>query len=159
MATFIGFSTVNATKPRTVNPPASQTGTNNGITDPTVYGKKFKLTDEKLVIQDLVNALNIRRGEKPGMPNYGTTLWDFVFDPNTTDVSTALKNEVRRVANQDPRIAVNTVRTWQKDNGILIEMQISIKPFNNVGQLALWFDELTSVASLGSVEQNKVIIR
>ena len=63
MATFIGFSTIGADKPRTVNPlPVSATGVNNGITDPTVFGKKFKLLDEKLVIQDFINALKV------GMP-------------------------------------------------------------------------------------------
>ena len=95
MATFIGFSTIGADKPITVNPiPVSATGVNNGITDPTVFGKKFKLIDEQLVIQDFINALNIRKGEKVGQPDYGTTLWDFVFEPNTADVSTALQNEI-----------------------------------------------------------------
>ena len=60
--------------------------------------KSLNLLDEQLVIQDLVNALNIRKGEKVGQPSYGTTLWDFVFEPNTADVQVEIQNEVRRVA-------------------------------------------------------------
>ena len=149
MATFIGFSTIGADKPRTVNPiQVSQTGVNNGITNPTVFGKKFKLVDEQLVIQDFINALNIRVGEKVGQPSYGTTLWDFVFEPNTADVSTALQNEIRRVAGLDSRININTIRAWQREEGILVEVQLSINPFNNPGDISIVFNPDTNGATL-----------
>lgn len=148
MATYVGFSTVNADKPRTVNPPPAIDNQANGITNPIVFGKKFKLVDEQLVIQDLVNALNIRKGEKVGQPNYGTTLWDFVFEPNTADVQVEIQNEVRRVASLDPRIDINTIRAFPKENGILIEVQLSINPYNNAGDLALFFNSQTNTAAL-----------
>lgn len=148
MATYVGFSTINADKPRTVNPIPAVDGQANGITNPIVFGKKFRLTDEQLVIQDLVNALNIRRGEKVGQPNYGTTLWDFVFDPNTSDVQIEIQNEVRRVAGLDPRLMINTIQVYPQDNGILIEVQLSITPYNNAGDIALFFNSLTNVATI-----------
>ena len=148
MATYVGFSTINADKTRTVNPVPGIDGQANGITDPIVFGKKFKLTDEQLVIQDLVNALNIRKGEKVGQPKYGTTLWDFIFEPNTSDVQTEIQNEVRRVCGQDPRLTVNTIRVFPKENGILIEAQLSISPYNNAGDLALFFDSQTNTAAI-----------
>jgi len=148
MATYVGFSTVNADKPRTVNPPPAIDNQAHGITNPIVFGKKFKLVDEQLVIQDLVNALNIRKGEKVGQPSYGTTLWDFVFEPNTADVQVEIQNEVRRVASLDPRIDINTIRAFPKENGILIEVQLSINPYNNAGDLALFFNSQTNTAAL-----------
>ena len=148
MATYVGFSTINSNKSRTVNPVPGIDGEANGITTPIVFGKKFKLTDEQLVIQDLVNALNIRRGEKVGKPNYGTTLWDFIFDPNTSDIQTQVQNEIRRVCEQDPRLTINTVQVDPKENGILIEVQLSISPFNNAGDLALFFNSQTNTAVL-----------
>lgn len=148
MATYVGFSTINADKARTVNPLPAIDGQANGITDPIIFGKKFRLTDEQLVIQDLVNALNIRKGEKVGQPSYGTTLWDFVFEPNTADVQVEIQNEVRRVASQDPRININTIRAFPKENGILIEVQLSINPYNNAGDLALFFNSQTNTAAI-----------
>jgi|TARA_R110000782_G_scaffold120546_1_gene211547 phage baseplate assembly protein W len=148
MSTYVGFSTINANKARTVNPPPGIDGQANGITNPIVFGKKFKLTDEQLVIQDLVNALNIRKGEKVGQPSYGTTLWDFIFEPNTADVQTALKDELRRVCALDPRIQVNTVHAYPRENGILVEIQLSINPFNNGGDLALFFNSQTNTAAI-----------
>ncbi len=149
MATFIGFSTIGADKPRTVNPiPVSQTGINNGITNPTVFGKKFKLIDEQLVIQDFINALNIRKGEKVGQPAYGTTLWDFVFEPNTRDVTQQLENELQRVVSQDPRLNVNRIRAYPKESGILVELELAVNPFNNAGDLNLFFDNQTFTAAI-----------
>lgn len=148
MATYVGFSTINADKARTVNPAPALDGQGNGITNPIIFGKKFKLTDERLVIQDLVNALNIRKGEKVGKPSYGTTLWDFIFEPNTSDVQTAIQNEIRRVAGQDPRLIINRIQAYPKENGILVEVQLSINPYNNAGDLVLFFDSQTNTAAI-----------
>lgn len=151
MPTYVGFSTINADKARTtnnVNPPFNQAGAGIIRSGGIKYGKKFKLVDEQLVIQDFVNALNIRKGEKVGNPAYGTTLWDFVFEPNTVDIINQLQNEVRRVASLDPRLYVNTVRAFPRDNGILVEMQLSINPFNNAGDLALFFDQQVNLATV-----------
>ena len=148
MPTYVGFSTINANKARTVNPTPGIDGQANGITNPIIFGKKFKLVDEQLVIQDLVNALNIRKGEKVGKPDYGTTLWDFIFDPNTSDVQILIQNEVRRVCASDPRLNINTLQAYPRENGILIEVQLSINPFNNAGDLALFFDSQTNSAAL-----------
>jgi hypothetical protein len=49
MTTFIGFNTIN-------------------------QNKKFTLTDFALIQRDLLNAFNIRQGELPGRPGYGTVL-------------------------------------------------------------------------------------
>lgn len=151
MATYIGFSTINTNKTRTYSITSTRYNTvGDGIIPQggIVYGKKFRLTDEQLVIQDFVNALNIRKGEKVGKPNYGTTLWDFVFEPNTIDVVNAVQNEVRRVASLDPRLYINTVSAYTRENGILVAMQLSINPFNEAGDLAVLFDEQTRTASV-----------
>jgi len=151
MATYIGFSTINTNKTRTYSITSTRYNTvGDGIIPQggIVYGKKFRLTDEQLVIQDFVNALNIRKGEKVGKPNYGTTLWDFVFEPNTIDVVNAIQNEVRRVASLDPRLYINTVSAYTRENGILVAMQLSIQPFNEAGDLAVLFDEQTRTASV-----------
>ena len=42
--------------------------------------KKFTLLDEALVKRDLLNGLNIRQGQLPGRPQFGTTLWDNLFE-------------------------------------------------------------------------------
>ena len=149
MAKYIGFSTKNANKTRTYSTTTTRYNTvGDGIIPQggIVFGKKFRLTDASLIIQDFVNALNIRKGEKVGKPNYRTTLWDFVFEPNTIDVVNAIQNEVRRVASLDPRLYVNTVSVYTKENGILLAMQLSVDPFVTANDLAVFFDQGSNTA-------------
>jgi phage baseplate assembly protein W len=148
MPTYIGFSTINANKPRSTNLNAGVDGGTGSIVQPIVFGKKYKIVDAQLVVQDFVNALNIQQGEKVGNPGYGTTLWSFVFEPNTADVQFQLENEIRRVANLDPRMILNSVKAYPQDNGILLEVEMAVAPFNNAFQLSVFFNNATNTAVL-----------
>lgn len=148
MPQYIGFSTVNANKPRTTNAQGGVDGGVGGVVKPINTGRKYRLVDEQLVLQDFINALNIQQGQKPGQPEYGTTLWSFVFEPNTQDVQFELENELKRVASLDPRLQLNEVKAFPQENGILIEIELAIAPFNNASVLNVFFDNLTNKAVL-----------
>jgi len=146
MATYIGFSTINSNKPKSTNLNAGVDGGTGSTVKPIVYGKKYRTIDEQLVIQDFINALNITQGEKVGNPGYGTTLWTFVFEPNTADVQFKLENEIRRVANLDPRMIVDSVHAYPQENGILIEVALAVAPFNQAQTLSVFFDNVSTRA-------------
>jgi|TARA_R110000868_G_scaffold76422_1_gene219757 phage baseplate assembly protein W len=148
MPSYIGFSTANALRLPTTNDNPGVDGGVGGILQPVYIGKKYRLVDQQLVIRDLLNALNIQQGTKVGQPGYGTTLWSFVFEPNTLDVQQQLESEIRRVAAQDPRIDLNSVKAFPQENGILLEVEMAIAPFNNALQLSVFFDANTSRAIL-----------
>jgi phage baseplate assembly protein W len=165
MPQYIGFNTQNACQPRStnmqlnssMNQSVSINGLNiNGYGIPTGYGgignslipgKKFTLTDAQLVIRDFLNALNIPLGSKVGQPQIGTSLWSFLFEPNTSDVQVQMENELRRVASQDPRLALNFIKAFPQENGMLIEIQCSVVPFNNPQTLNVFFNQQTTVAA------------
>jgi len=148
MPNYIGFSTINSNKPRTTNQPGGEAGGVGSVVKPIVFGKKFRMVDQQLVVQDFVNALNIRKGQKVGQPDYGTTIWDYVFEPNTQDVQIALEDEIRKVASQDPRIILNFVKAFPQENGILIETQIAVNPFNQELFLNVFFSNQTNTATI-----------
>lgn len=142
MSVYYGFSTqhVENSKPPAVIPGVDG-GAGTSANQIVKYGKKVRLTDSELVIRDLLNALNIPKGQKPGRPDYGTSLWSFIFEPNTIDTQMQLEEEIRRVAQEDPRIILNTVTTYNKEHGILIELELAIAPFNEAQSLAIFFDQ------------------
>jgi phage baseplate assembly protein W len=146
MPSYIGFSTINANKPKTTNINTGIDGGSGSIASPINTGKKYRLVDQPLVIQDFVNSLNIQQGQKVGNPGYGTTLWSFIFEPNTADVQLQLQDEVRRVAGQDPRMILNSVKVYTQEHGILIELELAITPFNNAQALSIFFNNNTSSA-------------
>lgn len=145
MATYIGFSSQNVDQVRQI----IKTGADpvNGTVAKAVQpSKKFKLTDEQLVINDFINSLNIPQGQKPGKPEYGTSLWSFVFEPNTSDVRQELEDEIKRVASMDPRLILNTVTTYNQESGILLELEVAVAPFNNAMTFSVFLDAETNTA-------------
>ena len=102
--------------------------------------KKFTLTDFALVKRDLLNAFNIRQGQLPGRPAYGTVLWDFLFENQLEELNTAIVAEIQRVAGGDPRIYINDVQSYPQDNGIRIEIELTIVPSTEAQRLSIFFD-------------------
>ena len=147
MPNYNGFSTIDANKPKTTNPPPGINGGPGSITNSLNPGRKYKLTDTALVVRDFLNALNIRQGQKVGQPEYGSKLWDFVFEPNTADVQQELENEIRRIAAFDPRLQIGYLKVYPQENGILLEIQIAVTPFNQAEVLNIFFNSRTNTAS------------
>jgi phage baseplate assembly protein W len=145
MPTYIGFSTIDVDQSRNVIQYGKDGGTGT-ITQRPYLGKKFTLTDEQLVLRDFINSFNIKQGDKVGQPEYGTKIWAYVFDPNTQTLITDIENEVKRIAAADSRIILDTVTAYTHENGILIEIQMTFQPFNNLIQFGFYLNKSTGVA-------------
>ena len=102
--------------------------------------KKFTLTDFELIKRDLLNAFNIRQGQLPGRPGYGTVLWDFLFENQVEASQQAIEREVQRVAGGDPRIFISEVVTFPQENGILIQVELTVTPSTDAERLSIFFD-------------------
>lgn len=150
MPTYIGFSTQEVNVPRTFQR-AGIDGGPGTITREPYLGKKFRLVDEQLVLRDFINSFNIKQGDKVGQPGYGTTIWDKLFEINDTTSISEIEAEVRRVASLDSRVQLNTVSVYPYENGVLIEVQISFEPFNNVIQFGFILNRDLGVAQAMSV--------
>jgi phage baseplate assembly protein W len=148
MPTYIGFSTQYINQSRTAASVATgQLGGQGSVVAAPPQGRKYRTVDGQLVQIDLLNAFNIRRGDKVGQPNYGTTIWSYMFEPATENTRAAMETEIRRVANQDPRFTVNNVDLYEYNNGILIEIQGAVSPFNSEVQMKFYLSRDTNRAT------------
>ena len=109
--------------------------------------KKFTLVDFELIKRDLLNAFNIRQGELVGLPGYGTTIWENVFENQTQETIQVITNEVQRVAGGDPRIQISQLDVFPQEHGILIQMEIVTIPGQTATLLSVFFNEQTRRAS------------
>ena len=148
MSTYIGFSTINANRPRTTRALPGSSGGTGSMLQPIIPGKKFRMVDEQLVLRDFINALNINKGEKVGQPGYGTDIWSYIFEPNDADTQFRIQTEIQRVASSDPRILLNSVKSFVQQNGILLEVEVAIQPFNDASIVNVFFNNLTNQATL-----------
>lgn len=123
MATYYGFNTIN-------------------------QDKKFRLVDTELVKRDILNSLMIKQGEKPGNPTYGTSIWNIVFEPQTDSVMRDIEQELTRTVEQDPRVRLNRANIYPEENGVLIELEVTIIPTTEQQRLTLFFDQNSQAVEL-----------
>jgi phage baseplate assembly protein W len=65
-------------------------------------GKKF---DVNAVKQSLKNVLLTQKGEKPFNPNYGSGIYDLLFEPMDYLVSSVMQKEIETtIENYEPRV-------------------------------------------------------
>ena len=102
--------------------------------------KKYKLTDFELVKQDLINYFNIRKGEKLMKPDFGTIIWDMLFEPLDENTQHIITQDINRIIGYDPRLTVNQVAVIDKDTGYLIEITLTYIPSNQTESLTLNFN-------------------
>ena len=107
--------------------------------------KNYKLYDIDLVKQDLINHFYIRKGEKLENPEFGTIIWDMIFEQFTDQVKNLIAKDVEDIINYDPRIFVSSVRVDSTDQGIRIEAEITYIPFNINERMTFNFDKNNSV--------------
>ena len=123
MATYFGFSTID-------------------------NSKKCRLVDYELVKRDVLNSLLIKQGEKLGNPSYGTNVWGLIFEPQTDSTMKDLEHEMRRTVEQDPRVKVDDLQVYPQQNGVLVELFVTVLPTTEKQRLSLFFNQETQSANI-----------
>jgi len=112
-----------------------------GISTVNPENSSTVLYDLALIKQDLLNHFHIRQGEKLSDPEFGTIIWDALFEPLTDDMRDAIKNNVTKIVNYDPRVSVDKITIDQYESGIQIEIDLTYLPYNIAETMKLQFDE------------------
>lgn len=109
------------------------------------FKKNFRLYDFELCKQDLINHFNIRKGEKLQNPEFGTIIWDILFEPFTQAVREEIAKDVERIINFDKRIRVDNILIDTTEYGIRIQADMTYIPLDLKDVLKIDFDRRNSV--------------
>ena len=116
-ATFKGFSTVGRSKPT------------------------YTLRDIELVKQDLLNHFYTRKGERVMMPDFGTNIQDYIFEPLIDANVEALEYEVTQVIDQEPRVQFVDMNVTTSGHLVKIAIELLFTPGDVADTLYLEFIE------------------
>ena len=125
-------------------------GSGNGLSNKTVTfkgfssradKKNFKLYDFEVAKQDLINRLSVRKGERVENPEFGTIIYDAIFEPFTEQLKEAILEDITANLNTDPRISTEEILVTEADKGIAIQATITYVPLNITEKLRFNFDE------------------
>jgi len=107
----------------------------------------FKLYDIDLVKRDLMNHFYIRKGEKLENPNFGTIIWDMLFENFTSEVRRLITEDVEQIINYDPRVKVTTLTIDSTDQGIRIQADVVYLPFNVNERMTFDFNKTNNIVN------------
>lgn len=136
-----------ALQPKKKDAPAVTSKAYRGISTVNPENQSSTLYDLALIKQDLLNHFHIRQGEKLENPEFGSIIWDALFEPFTDDLKGAIAENVTAIVNYDPRVQVNSVSVDTYESGIQIELDLTYLPYNISEKMKLDFDQANGLVA------------
>ena len=117
-------------------------GTYKGFS--TVAGvKSNQLYDIDLIKQDLTNHFYTRKGERVMKPNFGSIVWDMLYEPWDEGNKEEIAEDCKRIISLDPRVELNDLTVYEYESGLRINIGINIMPYNKTATMLLNFERET----------------
>lgn len=101
---FVGFNTVNQPIP------------------------PYSLTNIEIVKRDINNHFATPLGARVMLPNFGTRIFELLFDPFDEYTKNAIIEDAVRVISEEPRVSLVNVDVFQEDQALTVAMALLFKP-------------------------------
>ena len=121
-------------------------GTNIGF---STYGKRTPpYTEEgiELAKQDLLYAFQTRKGERVMRPNFGTIIFDLLFEPFDSATKEAIYEDAIRIINEDPRFDAVEVQARELEQTVRLDVVLRYVPLDVVDSLSIEYDRQNTEA-------------
>jgi phage baseplate assembly protein W len=112
-----------------------------GFSTTDINRDSYNLYNFEIVKQDIINHFHIRKGEKLSDPEFGTIIWDVLFEPFTEELRQAILDDVTFILNYDPRVNVARILVDSYESGIQVEADVIVIPYNLQQTMQFRFDQ------------------
>jgi phage baseplate assembly protein W len=100
----------------------------------------FKLYDVELAKRDLLNEFHTRKGERLMSPQFGSIVWDLLFDPLTDEIIEAIRTDCVRIVTKDPRLDIVSIDVIDNEHTIIVTIILKYVPTASVTELVAVFN-------------------
>lgn len=107
-----------------------------------------KMYDLNLIKQNIINHFQTRKGERVMNPEFGTIIWDVIFDPFTAAVKQAVSDDVTRILNYDRRAIPTEITIIEADSGMIIDATLYYSQINMSESMKLDFNKSTGLVTV-----------
>ena len=97
--------------------------------------------DFDIVKQDLLNHFNTRLGERLMKPEFGSIIWNVLYEPFTDAIRTAIEADIKRIIESDPRISSPVIKIAEAEYGLLLEVTLTYTGTSQAETMRLVFDK------------------
>jgi phage baseplate assembly protein W len=110
----------------------------------------FKLYDIELAKRDLLNEFYTRKGERLMSPQFGSIVWDLLFDPLTDETIDAIRADCLRIVTKDPRLDLLNIDIVDNEHTIIVTIILRYVPTATETELVAVFNRnLTAEREIG----------
>jgi phage baseplate assembly protein W len=106
-----------------------------------------KIYDFQLIEQDIMNMFQTKKGERVMNPEFGTVIWNLIYEPFTLDIKQIISEDVTRILNYDPRVTPVKIDITEAEYGLIIEATLYYKQEDVTQQMRLGFDKELGIVS------------
>lgn len=97
--------------------------------------------DFDIVKQDLLNHFNTRLGERVMKPEFGSIIWNLLYEPFTDQIRNTIEADIKRIIESDPRISSPVIKIAEAEYGLLLEVTLNFTGTSQVETMRLAFDK------------------
>ena len=98
------------------------------------------LSGKDLVIEDIMNHIMTRKGERVMLPTYGSIIHEMLFVPLTDETTELIEEDLTNIINDDPRCNFVSIDITDSDHTISAKLRLDILPENETVELSIDLD-------------------
>jgi phage baseplate assembly protein W len=102
--------------------------------------KNTQYVDLDLIKRDLINHFYTRKGERVMRPEFGSIIWDLMFEPMTENTVQVILDDATQIIQTDGRVQLRDINLVEYEHGVQLQMNLLYAPLNIVEQFSLDFD-------------------
>ena len=106
-----------------------------------------KIYDFDLIQQDIINIFQTRRGERVMNPQFGTIIWEMIYEPFTNDVKQRINDDISTILSYDPRVAPTRINISEAEYGLLLEATLYYKQLDLTQSMKLGFNKDSGIVT------------
>ena len=95
------------------------------------------LTGKDLVIEDLMNHIMTRKGERIMMPTFGSIIHDLIFEPLTSEIKSMIEEDIKGIVDDEPRCEYVTMSVTEDNHRVTVYLTVNILPDNSTVTLEI----------------------
>lgn len=96
-----------------------------------------ELRGKNLVIEDLLNHIMTRKGERVMLPTFGSIIHELIFEPLTKENIALVEEDLTEIINSDPRANLIDMDVFDTEHTINALIRISILPSEEIVELKI----------------------
>ena len=101
---------------------------------------KGVLYDADIIKQDIYNHFMTAKGERVMMPEFGSIIWDYLYEPLDETTKQIIEQDAKDIINQDPRVSLQSLSVVEFERGIIVNATLMILPQNKLEEMAITFN-------------------